>query len=1034
MTHIGTTTAILNIDGVNLLTDPVFSPAGTEYNFGPIFLKNKDTPALQLKDLPPIDAVLLSHEDHPDNLDEPGRRLLDGRRVLTTMDGAKNLAPRPGVQGLQPWGNRGECTGFILTTETFGVVCDGRPNAIYFSGDTVYMDGLAPRITQRWNVVVAILNFGNAQVDLPTGPLQVTMDGKQGARLFRELQAEILIPMHYESCVHFKQGVQELKASLTEEKVGDKVCCPVAPRKNTMTDTTVEAKASPSSAVDELPPEEGVQGWLCVLGSFLCLFCSFGFLNAIGVFQATYQETFLKEYSASDISWIFSIQVALMWAPGPLYGRVIDTYGPAPVLYPCSFLCVLGLCMTSLADQYYQIFLAQGLCFGIGAGGVFTAAMISVGQWFVRRRGLATGIASSGSSLGGVVFPIFFNRVMAEVGFYGAVRYTALFIGVLLAASCLLVRSRLPRRKWSGDVAWIDMKLFKQKAFALYTLGSFFTMWGLWAPFNYVSSMAINAGFSPTLALYLISILNSTSIPGRIIPPHLGDRIGHFNVLTICAMLTGGSILCLWLPFNYHPSHAGIIVFALVYGFVSGAVVCLLVPCVAKIGDLTTLGQRFGTFQMIISVSCLTGLPTMGAILNRQHNTDYSGLQIFSSCVCLLGSLGLAGATYLLGKSRETWRCLDGSPSQSALARQLDHLIADYPEHVDRIHQDGLPSFPDAKSQIWLAYWKSPEDYEHWWQQGAMSFWEALSDDAGMWREILIVHGDRTQFATNKTRKSGLGHLGPYESVGDKTGYWGCYYHRIPAVTPDNHFPSPVTAPLNPPPTDGIRSGRITMTHFPDNLCFVVEGQDHSRITTHESQHWLENLDKPVTKWMEDLQTAGAENGVLDARMCYEPDSGRFRDSKPQSLNYNRKIQLFYFLDMESMERIGRMNRGHVALRRDFINSYAGDGVLAESGELCLWVETSILRSPDIQCEFISEYVYYSPLQWLVFLLSAAVTKRPSWTEKTYSKPCQASFPSLLPENADPRLNLNFMLDGQEHGTTTPGTTTAREEAPSRIW
>lgn len=89
---------------------------------------------------------------------------------------------------------------------------------------------------------------------------------------------------------------------------------------------------------------------------------------------------------------------------------------------------------------------------------------------------------------------------------------------------------------------------------------------------------------------------------GRIIPPHLGDRIGHFNVLTICALCTGASILGLWLPFNYHPSHAGIIVFALVYGFVSGAVVCLLMPCVAKIGDLNTLGQRFGTFQMVISV------------------------------------------------------------------------------------------------------------------------------------------------------------------------------------------------------------------------------------------------------------------------------------------------------------------------------------------------------------------------------------------------------------------------------------------------
>ncbi|KAK4140138.1 major facilitator superfamily domain-containing protein [Dichotomopilus funicola] len=406
----------------------------------------------------------------------------------------------------------------------------------------------------------------------------------------------------------------------------------------------------------ELPPEEGFQGWLCVAGATVCLFCSFGFLNAIGVFQATYQQTILRDYTPSDIAWIFAAQLALMWAPGPLFGRLIDTYGPAPVLYPCAFMCVFSLCMTSLADRYYQIFLAQGLGFGIGSGGVFTAAMVCVGQWFVRRRGLATGIASTGSSLGGVIFPVFLDRVMQRVGFYGAVRYTALLIGILLALSCFAVRSRMPRKKWNRDAKWFDVGLFKEKQFALYTFGSFFVMWGLWAPFDFISSMALSRDFSPELSFYLISIINAASIPGRILPPHLGDRIGHFNVLTVSGLLTGASILALWLPFNYHTSQAGIIVFALVYGFVSGAFVCLLMPCVAKSGSLDTLGQRFGTFQTIIAVSSLTGLPIMGAILNRQGDTDYSGLQIFAVATCLIGTGLLAASTYYMGRSHGTWK------------------------------------------------------------------------------------------------------------------------------------------------------------------------------------------------------------------------------------------------------------------------------------------------------------------------------------------------------------------------------------------
>ncbi|KAL3468089.1 major facilitator superfamily domain-containing protein [Aspergillus heterothallicus] len=375
-----------------------------------------------------------------------------------------------------------------------------------------------------------------------------------------------------------------------------------------------------AAGVDGVPPEEGFLGWLCLTGAFFGLFCTIGFINAIGVFQKTYESDMLRAYTSSDISWIFAVQLCLMWAPGPLFGRLIDTYGPAPVLYPCSVLCVFALCMTSLADKYYQIFLAQGLAFGIGSGGVFTTCLVCVGQRFVRRRGLATGIAASGSSLGGVIFPIFFDRVMQNVGFYGAVRYTALFIGVLLVATCVCVRARLPRNKWNRETPWFDVSLFKEKQFSFYVLGAWLVMWGLWAPFDYLSSMAGVAGFSDTLALYLISIVNSTSIPSRLLPPHLSDTYGYFNVLTISSFATGASMLLLWLPFNYHHSHAGIIVFAAVYGFFNGAVVSLLMPCVAKAISPVNRGTWTIMLKMAVSLhKCLVPHCTWCFPSRRSH-------------------------------------------------------------------------------------------------------------------------------------------------------------------------------------------------------------------------------------------------------------------------------------------------------------------------------------------------------------------------------------------------------------------------------
>lgn len=237
ITHIGTATAILQINGVNLLTDPFFSPAGTEWDRGLVILKNSDTPAMALHDLPAIDAVLLSHEDHPDNLDELGRQLLDGRRAITTMDGAKNLSPRPDVRGISPWETLSlhvggeqlsvtgvpcqhvpgqECTGFIITSPTFGET-DGLSNAIYFSGDTVYFEELT-EMRNKFHISIAIFNIGAAIVAMPDGTKkQITMCGKQASRLFREIGADVLIPMHYESWGHFTEDGEKLSESFEKE-------------------------------------------------------------------------------------------------------------------------------------------------------------------------------------------------------------------------------------------------------------------------------------------------------------------------------------------------------------------------------------------------------------------------------------------------------------------------------------------------------------------------------------------------------------------------------------------------------------------------------------------------------------------------------------------------------------------------------------------------------------------------------------------------------------------------------------------------
>lgn len=79
-------------------------------------------------------------------------------------------------------------------------------------------------------------------------------------------------------------------------------------------------------------------------------------------------------------------------------------------------------------------------------------------------------------SPGGVVFPFFVDLVIQDIGFAGAMRYTALLEGILLAIACCLIRSRLPRKKWNPDLKWFDFRLLIDKSFGLYTLGAFLVM------------------------------------------------------------------------------------------------------------------------------------------------------------------------------------------------------------------------------------------------------------------------------------------------------------------------------------------------------------------------------------------------------------------------------------------------------------------------------------------------------------------------------------------------------------------------------
>ena len=226
LTHIGGPTALIEVDGWRLLTDPTFDAPGRRYFFGWGTMSRKLTgPAIPAADLAPIDAVLLTHDHHGDNLDPAGRAVLPSAGlVVTTVSGAKRLGGQ--TRGLEPWATtRLEAPGrpAIEITATpcrhgpplsrpivgdvvgFALGWDGQEHGVlWISGDTVLYDGVR-EVADRLQVDTALLHLGGVRFPV-SGPVRYTMTAHDAVELCRLVRPRTAIPIHYEGWKHFREG------------------------------------------------------------------------------------------------------------------------------------------------------------------------------------------------------------------------------------------------------------------------------------------------------------------------------------------------------------------------------------------------------------------------------------------------------------------------------------------------------------------------------------------------------------------------------------------------------------------------------------------------------------------------------------------------------------------------------------------------------------------------------------------------------------------------------------------------------------
>ena len=210
---------------------------------------------------------------------------------------------------------------------------------------------------------------------------------------------------------------------------------------------------------------------------------------------------------------------------GPVYDRGHFRF----LLLVGSFGVVFGHMMLSLCTTYWQSLLAQGFVIGMGAGCLFVPAVAILPTYFSTKLGLAIGVAASGSSMGGIIYPIMFYKLIDKVGFGWSVR----ILGFTALATLILPITIMKMRVKPGKIRSIfDWTAFTDFPYMFFVFGCLIGFIGLYVGFFYTSYYGQATGITDaSLSFYLVPILNAGSVLGRTLPNWLSDKIGPLNVI-----------------------------------------------------------------------------------------------------------------------------------------------------------------------------------------------------------------------------------------------------------------------------------------------------------------------------------------------------------------------------------------------------------------------------------------------------------------------------------------------------------------------
>jgi len=362
-------------------------------------------------------------------------------------------------------------------------------------------------------------------------------------------------------------------------------------------------------------PRERAEDWRAVVGGFTTHFVAFGLSYSFGVFFVSIGRTF--DQGAGPTAWIYGLQAATMLGSSRPLGRLADRVGARPVIVAGALLMGVGLLLTSVASDMWEVWITYGILFGVGTGCEFGPVQGAVARHFDRHKGLALGLVLAGSGVGTLVVAPTAAHLIDAVGWRATLQILAVVVVALTLLAALLIRDTPePAAPESASALWRDRR------FRLIYAAVLFGAFGYIVPFAYLVPYAEDHDVSSSTAALMLATMGALSTVGRVAFAALADRRGRVEVLRLTTVLMA-ILLLVWPALA---SIAGMFAFAAVFGAAAGGWVSVLPGLVGDYFGARSLKANLGAVYTAMLFGTLLAPPITGALFDARGTYTLAAL------------------------------------------------------------------------------------------------------------------------------------------------------------------------------------------------------------------------------------------------------------------------------------------------------------------------------------------------------------------------------------------------------------------------